>query len=407
MTNNTIAANRSPFVLDLMTRFLLRVAGRLISWSPNGSLRMILPNGQRISFGSERPYTASLSFKNYRGVRKAVRRGALGFAEAYIDGDVECADLVGLFRFVLQNQTFEENSGSPLFRARVLDRVGHFQRRNTRQGSRRNITEHYDLGNAFFEAWLDDLMIYSSALYRDGTETLDDAQRAKLAAILEALELQPDMRMLEIGAGWGALARAAARDHGVSVRGITLSHEQLALARARAKVEGLDAKVHFELEDYRDTEGQYDRVVSIEMIEAVGEKNWPHYFQKLWDSLKPGGIALLQAITIGEEHFEIYRREPDFIQRYIFPGGMLPTKKILEQQSEEMGFRYEPIRAFGASYAQTLEEWRSRFEAAWPRLAEQGFDEEFRRKWTYYLAYCQAGFLEGSIDVGLYRLTRP
>ena len=407
MTNNTLAANRSPIVLDWVTRFIVRVAGRLISWHPSGSLRLVLPNGQRISFGSERPYKASLTFRNYRGVRKAIRRGALGFAEAYIDGDIECSDLVSLFRFVLQNQTLEESSESPLFRARVLDRVGHFQRRNTRQGSRRNITEHYDLGNAFFEAWLDSLMIYSSALYRDGTETLEEAQKAKLVTILDALKLEPGMHMLEIGAGWGALARAAARDHGISVRGITLSHEQLALARARAKVDGLDAHVQFDLEDYRDSKGQYDRVVSIEMIEAVGEKNWPHYFQKLWDSLKPGGVALLQAITIGEEHFEVYRREPDFIQRYIFPGGMLPTKAILKQQSEMVGFRYEPVLAFGDSYAQTLEEWRSRFEAAWPQLAKQGFDKEFRRKWIYYLAYCQAGFSEGSIDVGLYRLTRP
>ncbi|MEM8573942.1 MAG: cyclopropane-fatty-acyl-phospholipid synthase family protein [Pseudomonadota bacterium] len=407
MTDNSVAVGRSPLVLDLVTRLIVRLAGRVMNWQSTGSIQIVLPRGQRTTLGNGRPYDAVLTFKNYRVVLKAIRRGALGFAEAYIDGDVECSDLVGLFRFVLRNQAPQHGDSAPrLFQARMMDRIGHFQRRNTRQGSRRNITEHYDLGNAFFETWLDDLMIYSSALYRDSTETLDEAQDAKLEAILDSLQLEPGMKMLEIGAGWGALARAAARQHAVSVRGITLSREQLAHARARAKVESLEGMVQFELEDYRDTEGQYDRIVSVEMIEAVGEKNWPRYFQTLRDRLRPGGIATLQAITIGEEHFETYRREPDFIQRYIFPGGMLPTKTILEEQAETAGFTYEPVLAFGQSYARTLEEWRERFEAAWPQLVEQGFDDVFRRKWLYYLAYCEAGFREGSIDVGLYRLTR-
>jgi len=407
MTDNTLAVSRSPLVLDLVTRLIVKLAGRMLNWHASGSLRIVLPNGQRTTLGNGQPYDAVLTFKNYRVVNKSIRRGALGFAEAYIDGDVECSDLVGLFRFVLRNQAPQHNeSGSKIFQARVMDRIGHFQRRNTRQGSRRNITEHYDLGNAFFETWLDDLMIYSSALYRDGTETLDEAQDAKLQAILDSLQLEPGMNMLEIGAGWGALARAAARQRGVSVRGITLSHEQLSHARARAKVESLDKLVQFDLEDYRETKGQYDRIVSVEMIEAVGQQNWPLYFRMLWDRLKPGGIATLQAITIGEEHFEVYQREPDFIQRYIFPGGMLPTKTILEEQAASAGFTYEPVLAFGQSYARTLEEWRTRFEAAWPQLVEQGFDDVFRRKWLYYLSYCEAGFREGSIDVGLYRLTR-
>jgi len=406
MTDSSVAAGRAPLVLDLLTRLVVGIGERLLTWQPAGSLLIVLPNGQRVSFGSERPHDAVLTLKTFRVLRTSFRRGALGFAEAYMDGDVDCSDLVGLFRFVLRNQAALNDSGRSLFRSSLLDRIGHFQRRNTRQGSRRNITEHYDLGNDFFEAWLDDKLLYSSALYEDGTETLEAAQDAKLRAILDSLRLEPGMSMLEIGAGWGALALAAAREREVFVRGITLSHEQLAHARARAKAEGLDARARFDLEDYRDTNGQYDRLVSVEMIEAVGEQNWPRYFATLHDRLKPGGIATLQAITISEEHFKTYRRQPDFIQRYIFPGGMLPTKTILEEQAHAAGFRYEPVLGFGLSYARTLAEWRARFEAAWHHIETLGFDERFRRKWRYYLAYCEAGFREGSIDVGLYRLTR-
>lgn len=406
MTESSIAAARAPLALDLLTRLVVSIGERLLTWQPIGSLSIVLPNGQRVRFGNERPHDAVLTLKNYRVLRKSFRRGALGFAESYMDGDIDCSDLVGLFRFVLRNQAALNDSGRSLFSTSVLDRIGHFQRRNTRQGSRRNITEHYDLGNAFFKTWLDDQMLYSSALYEDGTTTLEAAQEAKLDAILDSLHLEPGMSMLEIGSGWGALALAAARDRGVSVRGITLSHEQLARARARAKLEGLDDQARFDLEDYRDTTGQYDRIVSVEMIEAVGEQNWPHYFRTLRDRLRPGGVATLQAITIGEEHFEVYRHQPDFIQRYIFPGGMLPTKTILADQARAAGFRYETVLAFGPSYARTLFEWRARFEAAWPEIERLGFDERFRRKWRYYLAYCEAGFLEGSIDVGLYRLTR-
>jgi len=393
--------------LGLIGRFVVGVGERLLPWQPEGSLLIELPNGRCISFGRERPHQAVLKLKNYRVIRKSIRRGGIGFAEAYLDGDVECADLVGLFRFVLRNYFALRDSGRVLFRQSLFDRFGHMRRRNSRRGSRRNIVEHYDLGNAFFEAWLDDRMIYSSALYKDDTATLDEAQDAKLNAILEALRITPGMSVLEIGSGWGALAHRAARDLGASVTAITLSDEQLAHADARAKEAGLEAQLSFKLEDYRDTQGQYDRVVSIEMIEAVGEQHWPSYFKTLYDRLKPGGTAIVQAITIGEIHYPQYRRQPDFIQRYIFPGGMLPTKTIMEEQAKQAGLEYEPVLAFGSSYARTLRAWRERFEAAWPEIAPLGFDERFYRKWYYYLAYCEAGFLEDTIDVGLYRLMRP
>lgn len=407
MTDETFDESRVLRGPDLLTRLVLGVGTRLLAWQPVGSLLIELPNGRHITFGQGRQHDAVLSLKSYRVISKSIRRGALGFAEAYIDGDVECSDLVGLFRFVLRNMTALRRSGRALFRQSIMDRFGHLRRRNTRAGSRRNITEHYDLGNAFFETWLDDQLIYSSGLYGEGATTLEEAQAAKLHAILQSLKIEPGMSLLEVGSGWGALALRAAHDHGARVTGITLSQEQFAHAQAKADAEGLATHCRFKIEDYRDTDGQFDRLVSVEMIEAVGEQNWPRYFNAVHDRLAPGGIATIQAITIAEEQFSAYRRKADFIQRYIFPGGMLPTKTILAELTQQSGLRFETVTNFGLSYARTLRDWRERFEIAWPEIAALGFDERFRRRWLYYLTYCEAGFLDGSVDVGLYRLTRP
>lgn len=390
-----------------LTRLVVGAGERLLAWQPQGSIVVELPTGRRISFGRDLPHDAAPKLNNYRVITKSIRRGALGFADAFIASDVDCSDLVGLFRFFSRNYAAFEKSGRGLFSYSVVDRIRHLLRRNTREGSRRNITEHYDLGNAFFQKWLDSQVLYSSALYSESTQTLEEAQGAKLDAILDCLELKPGMSLLEIGFGWGALALRAARDRGASVTGITLSQEQHAYASEKAKSEGADGMCRFEMKDYRDTQEQFDRLVSVEMIEAVGEDRWPRYFRTIHDRLQPGGIAVLQAITIGEEHFPDYRRKADFIQRYIFPGGMLPTKSIMAEQAELAGLRFEPVMNFGSSYARTLREWRRRFKARWPEIEPLGFDTRFRRKWEYYLAYCEAGFLEDIIDVGLYRLTRP
>lgn len=407
MTDGTFPESRILRAPNLLTRVVVGVGTRLLAWQPSGALLIELPNGRRVTFGPGRSPDAVLILKNFRVIAKSIRRGALGFAEAYIDGDVECSDLVGLFRFVLRNMAALRRSGRLLFRNSVLDRFMHMSRRNTRAGSRRNIVEHYDLGNAFFEKWLDDDMIYSSALYAGGAATLEEAQEVKLRTILERLKIDPGMSVLEIGAGWGVLARRAARDRGARVTGITLSQEQYAYAQRRAEAEGLSESCRFRLQDYRDTEGQFDRLVSVEMIEAVGERHWPRYFQAVHDRLKPGGLAVIQAITITEDQFPAYRRSPDFIQRYIFPGGMLPTKTVVADFARRSSLHLQTLETFGPSYARTLQEWRRRFEAAWPEIAALGFDARFRRKWLYYLTYCEAGFLDGTIDVGLYRLTRP
>ncbi|QDL91662.1 class I SAM-dependent methyltransferase [Paroceanicella profunda] len=399
-------ASRRPSPLEAL---ILRAARRLLDWEPQGAVVVELPGGTRLRFGrGGDPQEPVLKLRNLRVLRAALRSGAIGFAESYIDRDIDCSDLPALFRFFLRNREELARSGRRLFRVRALDRLAHRLRRNSRAGSRRNITEHYDLGNAFFRAWLDGEMVYSSAIYPDAGTTLEEAQREKLGRIVALLDLPEDRAadVLEIGSGWGALACMTAAAGETRVTGLTLSHEQLAFAREKAAAAGLAARCDFRLEDYRDTGGQYDRIVSIEMIEAVGEAYWPQYFRVLGERLRQGGSAVIQAITIDEAHFERYRRSADFIQRHVFPGGMLPTPRIIREQGARAGLTLDHVECFGASYARTLADWRHRFEEAWPRIAELGFDDGFRRRWRYYLAYCEAGFQDGLIDVGLYRLRK-
>ena len=398
--------------LPLSTRALAALvkfgADRLLKWEPRGSLKVELPNGQVFRFGKAiSGGEPELKLNNFQLLNKALRRGSIGFAEAYMEGDIECSDLVSLFGFFLVNIDRFEGASQGLFKARGVDRLAHIFRRNSYRGSRRNISEHYDLGNVFYRQWLDSGMNYSSAYYGgDDDQSLESAQGAKLALILDSLDLSGGESVLEIGCGWGSMALLAAQRFDAHVTGITLSQEQLDYAQKAALSQGLSDNVDFQLTDYRQLTGRYDRIVSIEMIEAVGEAYWPAYFEVLRDRLKPGGSAIIQAITIAPRHFERYRRKADFIQRYIFPGGMLPTQDAISAHAAAYGLRLADQTRFGSSYAQTLREWRQRFESAWPQVSRLGFDEEFRRKWRYYLAYCEAGFSHGSLDVGVYKLVR-
>jgi cyclopropane-fatty-acyl-phospholipid synthase len=284
-------------------------------------------------------------------------------------------------------------------------RVAHAANANTRRGSARNIMAHYDLGNAFFAAWLDPSMLYSSAIYADDGETLERAQQRKLDRIAELAEIKGGERALEIGCGWGALAARLAEAGVGSLDALTISPAQAAHARELLAQRGLDGRVRVSLQDYRDIEGAYDRIVSIEMCEAVGEKFLPLYFQTLARALKAGGRAVIQAITISDARLASYRASPDFIQRFVFPGGFLPSEALLRECAGRAGLKLAQAETFGPSYALTLSEWRRRFHANWPRLAALGFDARFRRLWDYYLCYCEAGFREQTIDVGLYVLT--
>ena len=392
---------------SLFERILIRLGGRLLNGPAKGSLLLTLPSGRRVRLGAPNGETdAELRLNSYALLRKALLRGSIGFAESYIDGDIETSDVVKVFRFFLDNEHLFMRAGRGVFKVRGADRLMHLLRRNSLKGSRRNIAEHYDLGNDFFAAWLDPDCNYSSGIYRSGTETLEEAQIAKQDLALSMLGIEAGDKVLEIGCGWGGMARRVART-GARVTAITLSREQLAYAREEADRLDLADRIEFHLRDYRHTSGNFDAVVSIEMIEAVGEAYWPTYFRTIHDRLRRGGMAAVQAITIDEERFDTYRNSTDFIQRYIFPGGLLPTKRIIRDQARQAGLEPVDVRTFGPSYAETLREWRRRFEATWPEIAKLGFDERFRRMWRYYLGYCEIGFDLGMIDVGLYQLQKP
>jgi cyclopropane-fatty-acyl-phospholipid synthase len=370
-----------------------------------GRITIVTPAHDRIEHRAARPGPeATLVLHRWRAIRRLVTHGDLGFAEAYIDGEWSTPDLAALLELAALNIAQLDRKISGFAPVRMFNRLRHLFRANTKAGSRKNISFHYDLGNEFYQCWLDDSMTYSSALYARPGQTLEEAQGAKLERIVELLDLREGEHILEIGCGWGALAIRLAQG-GASVTGLTLSSEQLAYGTQRTVDEGLAKAVSLELTDYRDVEGRYDRVVSIEMLEAVGEAYWPAYFKTLRDRLKVGGTAVLQVITIDESRFESYRSSADFIQRYVFPGGMLPTKRIIAEQAEAAGLKLVSTESFGQSYAKTLAEWRERFVVAWPKIETMGFPTRFRRLWEYYLCYCEAGFRAGTVDVGFFVLS--
>ena len=374
----------------------LNLAGRLHC----GCLEIRLPDGTTRQFrGPEAGPHAAIQLHNGRIARRFLTGGAVGFAEAYIDGDWDTPDLAALLQLLSVNEHAWGQSYFGAIWQRWLRRAQHLLRSNTRRGSRRNIHAHYDLGNAFFAAWLDPSMTYSAALFAPGTQDLEQAQLAKYRALAERIAVVPGQRLLEIGSGWGGFAITAAKEYGATVTSITVSKAQAEHARARVFEEGLADRVEIRLQDYRDVKGRFDRIASIEMFEAVGERFWPSFFQSLRERLVPGGRAGLQLITIADQYFDDYRRNADFIQTYIFPGGMLPSPAALEQQTRRAGLVSEATHSFGDCYARTLQLWNERFQDAWPRVRELGFDERFRRIWTYYLAYCEAGFRTRSIDV--------
>ncbi len=389
-------------------RAILRVCQAATRRLQHGRLRLTLPSGESAVLGRASdaiPHDAHLSLHNFKVFRKALHRGSIGFADAYLAGDVQTTNLSDVFRFFLANKANLDQAGRGHFKVRLPDKVWHRRRDNTRSGSRRNIAAHYDLGNAFYATWLDASMTYSSAIFSAPGQSLEAAQSQKLDSIINALQLEPGQCVLEIGCGWGALSERIART-GCHVTAVTVSQEQLTYARARMADAGLTNKSDIQFLDYRDIMGSYDRIVSVEMIEAVGEAHWPAYFATLQRCLKPGGHAVIQAITMAEDRFATYRAKADFIQRYIFPGGMLPTPSVMAEHARRSGLGYACLKTFGQSYATTLRIWRDRFEAAWPALSHLGFDERFRRMWLYYLSYCEVGFEQGVTDVGLYQLIK-
>lgn len=385
-----------------------RFAARLmaLNWRV-GTFTFITPDGRELRIkGAEPGVDARVVVRDFGFMRRVLAAGDIGFAEGYMAGEWDTPDLSAVLSAVGLNldRLARLFRGNPLVRA--VNFIGHTFHANTRTGSRKNIHAHYDLGNAFYSKWLDRTMTYSSARYERPGQELALAQTNKYRSLAEGMGLQADQSVLEIGCGWGGFAEFAAKEVGARVTGITISKEQFDFARERIFAQGLAEKAEIRMIDYRDVEGRFDRVASIEMFEAVGERYWPTYFGKIRDVLAPGGRAGLQIITIRDEIFEAYRRRADFIQKYIFPGGMLPSEERLEAETTRAGLNWTGMVRFGQDYADTLAEWGKRFESAWDDIATLGFDERFRKLWRFYLSYCEAGFRTERTNVVQLSLSR-
>ncbi len=396
--NHTMTLNGSRSLSSSGFKRDTRTVFRMLEKLDNGRLEVRLPDGASALFGEGEPGVV-LHVHDEAMFGRVLARGDIGLAEAYLDGQWDSPDITALLGLLARNRDALKKAVYGSWRQLLAARVRHWLNRNSRAGSRRNIMAHYDLGNDFYRLWLDDTMSYSAAIYHEADDgSLRGAQQAKYGRILDRLQARAGERVLEIGCGWGGFAEMAAA-RGIDITGLTLSPAQLAWAQAR--VPGADLR----LQDYRDLNERFDHVVSIEMFEAVGERWWPSYFETLAASLKPGGKAVVQSITIHDALFADYRKGTDFIQQYIFPGGMLPSRSAFRAQAAKAGLKVSDEFAFGHDYARTLAEWRSSFEQRWPEIQKLGFDDTFRRLWRMYLCYCEAGFLAGNIDVVQFELT--
>jgi cyclopropane-fatty-acyl-phospholipid synthase len=368
-----------------------------------GEVTLVCRDGAEKTFAGSAPGpSARVELRRPRASRRAVCAGSIGLAEGYMDGDWDTPDLDAVLDAGIAHYV-EAPRPAPAMRA-PASRAFHAVRDNSLSGSRRNVAAHYDLGNDFYALWLDETMTYSSALYSSEIDSLAVAQRRKWDRLLDLIQPSSRDHLLEIGCGWGGFALHAAKRAGCRVTGLTLSAEQRSWARSAVEREGLEGRVDIRLQDYRQVPERFSGIVSIEMFEAVGERWWPVFFRQLVSLLPRGGAAALQTITIDDARFEDYRSSPDFIQRYIFPGGMLPSPERFAQAARTEGVRVSEPLFFGESYARTLCEWATRFEAALPLVRGLGFDERFIRMWRFYLSYCRAGFSAGTVDVMQVRL---
>ena len=398
-----------------------RSAFKLLARLKHGTLTLQLPGGSIQRFGSGAEPMASLHLHNWNVCGAALRSGDIGFAESYIAGDWSTPQLTDLLRLLIVNRKEVEDVIYGTWLGRLAYRLKHLLNRNTKANSQKNIHAHYDLGNAFYELWLDGTMNYSSALFETPETSMKEAQNAKVRRALRMVQVQPGERVLEIGCGWGALAEMATTEFGASLVGVTLSTEQLQWAQARmaragvppAGEPGAAVTQDLRLQDYRDigvnqpADQSFDAICSIEMIEAVGREYWPTYFSTVARLLKPGGHACIQSIVIADELYERYIDSTDFIQQYIFPGGCLPSPSVFRAQARAAGLEVVDEFAFGQDYAHTLQLWRAAFLAQLPRVRQLGFDERFVRIWEFYLAYCEAAFAQANTDVVQYTLRKP
>ncbi|MGJ8590191.1 MAG: class I SAM-dependent methyltransferase [Yoonia sp.] len=373
-----------------------------------GRVDIILPDGRHFrAEGSEPGYVAEVHVHNADLFARTVREGDMGFSEAYLDGWWTTPDLMAVMDF-MHDDADHIYDGFPAQKLiRFYERVRFWMQRNSKTQARKNISYHYDLGNDFYGLWLDDTMTYSSAIFETGQESTEAAQTAKYASMVDQMGAKAGDHVLEIGCGWGGFAEYAAKERGIKVTGLTISQEQHDFAVARMAKAGLSDMVEIKMQDYRDEKGVYDGIASIEMFEAVGEQYWPKYFETVRERLKPGKHATLQIITVNDERWEAYRKGVDFIQKYIFPGGMLPSPTVLRQEVENAGLNVKGSIEFGKSYALTLRRWHETFNEKWDQVAALGFDARFKRMWDFYLTSCAATFDSRNCDVTQITVTRP
>mgnify|MGYP001240554113 CR=1 FL=1 len=379
-----------------------------ISRMTYGRLDLVLPDGRRFRAQGAKPgLAAEVTIHDTDAFARLIREGDIGFADAYLEGGWTTPDLQVLMDVVFRDNPalLDEFTGMALVRA--YERLRHWLRGNSKRQAKKNIAYHYDLGNDFYALWLDDSMTYSSALFKTGQESLERAQEQKYAALVDSLGLQPGDHVLEIGCGWGGFAEYAAGKRGLRVTALTISQAQHDYAVARMQRAGLAERVEIKLQDYRDERGQYDGIASIEMFEAVGEKYWPVYFDTLRARLKAGARATIQVITVPDHRFNLYRKNVDFIQKYIFPGGMLISPARFTQEAQRAGLAFLSSMEFGESYSQTLRRWHEAFTGAWDRVSAMGYDARFRRMWDFYLTSCAGAFHTGICDVTQITLRRP
>ena len=374
----------------------------------SGRVDFILPDGRRFrAEGSKPGPVAEVTINNPDVFARLVREGDLGFCDAYLDGWWTTPDLQAFMDFIHADNDDMYDGFPGMALVRAWEKARFWFQSNTKRQALKNISYHYDLGNDFYSLWLDDTMTYSSALFNTSQESLEKAQIAKYASMVDQMGVKPGDHVLEIGCGWGGFAEYAAKERGLKVTGLTISKEQLEYAQKRIKSKGLSDKVNLKLQDYRDETGVYDGVASIEMFEAVGEKYWPVYFDKIKQCLKPGKQATLQIITIQDARWEVYRKSVDFIQKYIFPGGMLPSPSVLRKEVHRAGLSVQHSIEFGKSYSQTLRRWFEVFNNKWDNISAMGFDDRFRRMWNFYLTSCAATFESGNCDVTQITLRKP
>ena len=407
ITNPTLITNENFNDVSKGLPLVARAVIKAVIGLKYGTLTLQWPNGSASQIvGKNAGVNAIINLKSYDLATRVIKRGDVGVGESYMDEQWDSPDVTAVLKLFCDNTHMMIAQQRNLFSSFFLKLLS-WRNENTQKGSKRNIAAHYDLGNNFYKQWLDPSMTYSSAIYKDGQMSLQDAQNEKYANLVRQTGISADDHVLEIGCGWGGFAEFAAREVGCSIKALTISREQFDFAQERIFKAGLNDKVDIVFQDYRDETGSYDRIASIEMFEAVGEKYWPTYFETLSKCLKPEGTAGLQIITIQEKLFESYRKKTDFIQRYIFPGGMLPTPTILKDLAQQNGMDFSKEDIFGHDYANTLVEWRKSFQTAWPKIQPMGFDQRFKRMWEFYMHYCEAGFRSENIDVRQMVFMRP